>query len=198
MTGTDQAQPKKKTRVCPWWLAYTFDNPLRRMVHPPEKILGDYVWEGMQVLDIGCGFGHFTIGLARLVGPSGRVTALDLQEQMLRKTMSRAKKRGVADVVQPKLSNGDDLGQANSFDFVLASNVLHEVPDQAVLIAQVAVVLKPEGLFYIMEPFGHVKIQDFEKEIGLCRAAGLLEVTRPKVKRERCVLVQKPGQEKVT
>ena len=26
---------QSKTRVCPWWLAYTFGNPVRRLFHKP-------------------------------------------------------------------------------------------------------------------------------------------------------------------
>ena len=43
--------------LCPWWFAYTFDNPVRRMLHKPGKVLGAYVREGMTAVDIGCGWG---------------------------------------------------------------------------------------------------------------------------------------------
>jgi len=49
--------------ICPWWFAYTFDNPFRRFFHNPEKMLGSYVSRGMTVLDVGCGMGFFSIGL---------------------------------------------------------------------------------------------------------------------------------------
>ena len=54
--------------ACTWWIAYTFDNPLRRLIHKPQKILGNYIKEGMTVMDLGCGMGHFSIGMAGLVG----------------------------------------------------------------------------------------------------------------------------------
>jgi ubiquinone/menaquinone biosynthesis C-methylase UbiE len=76
--------------VCPWWLAYTFDNRLRRLIHNPQKILSGYVQEGMTVMDIGCGMGYFTLGLAELVGDAGQVLAVDLQQQMLDIMMKRA------------------------------------------------------------------------------------------------------------
>ena len=63
------------TGVCTWWIAYTFDNPLRRLIHKPQKVLGNYVKEGMAVMDLGCGMGHFSIGMAGLVGSTGRVIA---------------------------------------------------------------------------------------------------------------------------
>ena len=185
----------KRPKVCPWWVAYTFDNPLRRLVHPPEKILQKYVREGMQVLDIGCGFGHFAIGMARLVGETGRVTALDVQNQMLAKTLSRARKQGLDRRMRTVCCNNGDWGLEPGFDFALASNVLHEAPDLSALITQVAAVLKPGGLFYIMEPYGHVREAAFEQELDTCREAGFLELDRPRVARERCALLQKPARQ---
>jgi len=73
----------RQKHVCPWWLCFTFDNPLRRLIHDPESILGSYVRYGDTVLDIGPGMGYFTIPLAGLVGPSGLVIAADVQQRML-------------------------------------------------------------------------------------------------------------------
>ncbi|MBS3808804.1 MAG: class I SAM-dependent methyltransferase, partial [Desulfobacterales bacterium] len=83
------ASSRSNTHVCPWWMAYTFDNPIRRMIHPPEKILAGYVGAAMTVLDLGCGFGHFSIGMAKMVKDSGLVIAIDIQARMLEKTMAR-------------------------------------------------------------------------------------------------------------
>lgn len=65
--------------ICPWWLCYSFDNPVRRLFHDPRKMLGGYLKPGMRVLDIGCGMGYFSLAMAKMVGVSGRVIALDLQ-----------------------------------------------------------------------------------------------------------------------
>lgn len=54
-----------KHSVCPWWLGYLLVTPLRRFLHDPEKILGDYVDEGMTVVEPGPGMGFFTAELAR-------------------------------------------------------------------------------------------------------------------------------------
>jgi len=80
---------RTNNHVCPWWLCYSFDNPLRRLFHDPERLLGPYVKLGMTVADIGCGMGYFTLGLARLTGPEGKVIAVDLQERMLAALESR-------------------------------------------------------------------------------------------------------------
>src|ERR1022692_3696772 len=49
----------------------------------PAKILAPYVCEGMTVLEPGPGMGFFTLELARRVGASGRVVAVDIQPRML-------------------------------------------------------------------------------------------------------------------
>ena len=43
--------------VYPWWGGYFLDDPLRRLIHDPEKILGPYVRAGTIVMDVGCGLG---------------------------------------------------------------------------------------------------------------------------------------------
>ena len=54
--------------VCPWWGGYFIDNPLRRLLHNPEKIIGPYVRPGMTVMDVGCGMGFCSIAMAKIVG----------------------------------------------------------------------------------------------------------------------------------
>ena len=60
------------------------DNPIRRIIHSPDKILGGYIEPGQTVLDLGCGSGTFTIAMARMVGEAGRVIAVDLQDESSR------------------------------------------------------------------------------------------------------------------
>ena len=81
--------------VCPWWLGRILDNPIRRLIHNPEKILGGYIKRGQTVLDIGCGSGTFTIAMARMVGENGRVIAVDVQDEMLQMVRKKAAKEGM-------------------------------------------------------------------------------------------------------
>lgn len=180
-------------RVCPWWVAYFFDNPLRRMIHPADKILGPYVTEGMTALDFGCGFGHYALGMARLTGPSGQVVAVDVQQKMLDKTMARAAKAGVEGIIRPLHCASQGIGLSTQVDFVLASNAIHETPEPAAALVELFAALKPGGRFFLMEPRGHLKDEHFETEVNLAKTAGFTEIERPAIARQMCVLFQKPA-----
>lgn len=183
---------QKPQRVCPWWLGYFMDNPLRRMLQPTEKILGPYVSKGMATLDFGCGFGHFSLGMATLTGASGRVIAADIQQKMLDKTMARARKSGLDQIIRPLLCDGRGLGGPLELDFVLACNALHETPEPTETLTEFFNQIKPGGHFLLMEPRGHMKSGQFKNEIDLAMAVGFLETERPTVKGEMCALFVKP------
>ncbi len=120
-----------ENHVCPWWLAYTFDNPLRRLIHNPVRIFDGLVRPGMTVMDVGCGMGYFSIGMAKIVDDSGRVIGVDLQQQMLDIMIKRAARAGVAHRIEPHLSEADKINIGTRIDFILAFWVVHEFPDPA-------------------------------------------------------------------
>ena len=180
-------------RVCPWWMAYLFDNFLRRMINPAEKVLGPYVKPGMTVLDFGCGFGHFSLGMARLAGKTGQVVAADLQEKMLAKTMARARRAGLDKIIQPHQCSDHGIGATPTLDFALACNSLHETPDPASTLGELFALLKPGARLLVMEPLGHLKAGEFEAEVALAKKAGFEEIDRPGITREISVLLEKPA-----
>ena len=101
-------------RVCPWWLGYFLASPLRRLVYDPASILAPYVRSGTTVLEPGPGMGFFTLELARRVGDSGRVVAVDVQPRMLAGLKRRAAKAGVLDRVDVRLA-GSHKGAKEMF-----------------------------------------------------------------------------------
>jgi ubiquinone/menaquinone biosynthesis C-methylase UbiE len=152
-----------------------------------------YVAKGMVVLDFGCGFGHYALGMARLTGPLGKVFAADVQQKMLDKTMARAAKVGLEGIIRPQLCESQGIGLSVEVDFVLASNSLHETPDQAEALAELFTVLKPGGRFLLMEPRAHLKAEAFEDEVTLAKKTGFVETERPAVIRQMCALFNKPA-----
>lgn len=65
-------------------------------MHAPEEIHEDFVEPGQTAVDIGCGLGYFSMALARMVGPAGKVIALDIQQQMIQRAKHRAERQGIA------------------------------------------------------------------------------------------------------
>ena len=177
----------REDRVCPWWLAYTFDNPFRRLFHNPDRILGDYVKPGHTVLDIGCGLGYFTLAMARMVGEKGKVIAVDLQPQMLKRLRRRAERSGVQSQIQPHLSRRDSLGVKESVDFILAFWMVHEVEHQGPFFKEVHGLMKPEARFLVVEPKFHVTDSAFQKTVAIAHQTGLVSLDTPQVRFSRAV-----------
>jgi ubiquinone/menaquinone biosynthesis C-methylase UbiE len=181
--------------VCPWWLGFAIDNPLRRLFHDPARILGPYIRSGSTVLDIGAGTGFFSIPLAGMVGPAGHVTAIDIQPGMLGVLSRKARARGLADIIRPHLAAPDSLGNHSGADFILAFWVVHEVPDQRAFLAEVFSFLEPDGFFLLVEPLVHVSEKSFLRTIQIAADIGFAAKGTPKIPLSRGVLLVKKGQE---
>jgi ubiquinone/menaquinone biosynthesis C-methylase UbiE len=171
-------------RLCPFWVGYFLANPLRRLVHDPEKILSPFVADGMTVLDIGPAMGFFTLPLARMVGAGGEVLAVDLQEKLLEKLRKRARKAELADRITTRAcgANSLDLEEFDGrVDFVLAFAVVHEVPDVGALFNEIFRLMKPGGECLFAEPAGHVSVPDFAQSLSLAEEVGFRASEGPEI-----------------
>jgi cyclopropane fatty-acyl-phospholipid synthase-like methyltransferase len=181
-------------RICPWWLGYVLASPLRRWLEDPAAIVAPYVQEGMTVLEPGPGMGFFTLELARHVGLSGRVIAVDIQPRMIAGLKRRLAKAGLSERVDARLASDDSLGLqdvAGTVDFTLAMAVVHEMPSAAWFFSQAAPSMKPGALLLLAEPSGHVKQPEFDEELEAAAQAGLAVDSRPAVRRSHAALLKK-------
>jgi len=175
--------------VCPWWLAWTFDNPLRKFLQDPEQILRSYVKTGMTVVDIGCGMGYFSVAMAKMVGPAGKVIAVDIQQKMLDLCRKRAYRAGIAERVQTVLASADNLNSADPAGFVLAFWMVHEVKDIPRFFGQIAAVMQKQGKMLYVEPRMHVSQKRFQEIIEHARGAGFTALEGPKVRLSRAMVL---------
>jgi ubiquinone/menaquinone biosynthesis C-methylase UbiE len=178
-------------RVCPWWAGYFIDNPLRRLLHNPEKILRPHVRPGMTTMDVGCGMGIFSIAMAHMVGPQGRVIAVDVQQRMLDTLQKRAVKAGIAERIQIHKAESGRLGVDAAVDFSLAFAMVHEAGDTRDLLQQIHDCLNPGGNLLVAEPRGHVPRGRFDDMLQIADQIGLKLCDQPPIRLSHSALFSK-------
>ena len=180
--------------VCPWWMGYLLLNPLRRLLQKPTKVLDSHIKPGMVTLDVGCGMGYFSLDMARMVGPEGKVVCVDLQPKMIEALRRRASKAGLLDRIDHRVCGKRDLGLEDlgqKIDFALVFAIVHEVPDAEFFFKQVHEALRPAGRCLLAEPKGRVSEKRFEETIATAQRAGCELVGRPEVFRSRTALLNR-------
>ncbi|MBU2599894.1 class I SAM-dependent methyltransferase [bacterium] len=181
----------RNEHVCPWWLCFTFDNIFRKLFHNPNLILAKHIKSGDIVLDVGAGQGFFTIPMANIVGPKGKVIAMDIQSKMLEILKKKAVKYQVDDRIFPKIVSDEKLILDSSLDFALAFWMVHEVPNRQIFLQSIYDALKPNMPLLIVEPILHVTRKKLEDTIIIAQKVGFKEIDRPKISFSKSVLLLK-------
>lgn len=181
----------ESNRVCPVQIAGRFNSRIRRWIQNPGRILRSYVSEGMTVLDLGCGPGFFTLEMARMVGPSGRVIGCDLQEGMLQLLEGQIRGTAFQEVVTLHQCEKNHIGLSVEVDFILLFYVFHEIPSQEDCFREMGTLLRPDGQVLIVEPPFHVSKAAFEDTVGKARDAGFVVVGRPRVPFSKTVVLKR-------
>ncbi len=130
--------------------AHRLHNDERRKILPPEEILIECgLKEGMTMADVGCGSGYFTIPASKIVGNSGKVYAIDVQEEML----NRLKQDNLPDNVIVLLAENDYKFPITDeiSDFTLLAFVVHENRDIERFLNEVKRITKDKGKVVILE-----------------------------------------------
>jgi len=152
------------------------DNRIRLFFHDPKRMFREYIRPGDTVVDIGCGPGAFIPGLCDLVGPQGKVVAIDLQEEMLQLCREKARRASMADRVEFHKCEADSLGITLQADFALTFYMVHEAPDPLRLIDQICSLLKIGGFYFLAEPKIHVSEEKYREVVSRCAENGLVVV----------------------
>jgi arsenite methyltransferase len=124
-------------------LAETYDRVGERQFnHGTQLVEALQVRPGERVLDVGCGTGRLAAYVAKLVGPSGKVDAVD----PLPLRVALAQKKGPANLTAT-VAAAEDLSDFadGSFDVVLLNSVFHWLPEKRTPLREAYRVLKPGG-----------------------------------------------------
>jgi ubiquinone/menaquinone biosynthesis C-methylase UbiE len=181
---------QNKNHTCPWWLCFTFDNPLRKLIHNPIKILNPFLKKDDSVLDLGPGMGYFTLPICEIVGNKGTVYAADIQKKMLDRIHLKATQKNIENL-KTFLIGDDGLNIDFSFDFILLFWMFHEVSEKEALLNELKNNLKDSGKMLIVEPKIHVGAKQFTKELEIAQNVGLNIIDYPKILISNSAVVMK-------
>lgn len=144
---------RRQSLPCPVWLRWLveLDNPFTKTNRAAFIVETLELSPGMTVLDAGCGPGRLTVPLARGVGPSGRVVALDIQPGMLARANTKTDAAGLTNVEFVAAALGDGKLPFSHFDRAVLVTVLGEIPDRPSALAELFGALKPGGFLVVVE-----------------------------------------------
>ncbi len=112
---------------------------------------------GDTVLDIGCGTGELTLEIAKLVGPTGKVIAIDIDENRCNIAIQTIPEHINNVCYQVLDAHQISLIAPKSIDVVFSNYVFHWIEDKGLLLKQIKACLKPEG-YLVAELVGELTL----------------------------------------
>lgn len=171
-TKKNQSPVKSEERRTSHWLfsrrGPAFLDPIVRIFDHSLRLVDPYIKKGQVVADIGCGWGHFSLALADMAGPEGKVYSVDLAQKCIRVIRKKAERRGYHNI-EAYASTAADLGfiADKSVDFVFANGLLCSMAiDRQSAVSEMRRILKPRGMAYLSlgsaPPLGYVDQLEWE------------------------------------
>lgn len=161
-SGTAETKPAEEART--EYLGRTLAQPMSHLgaswlIRPErdeeestsESFLQLQLTKGMTVCDLGCGNGYWTLPIARQVGRTGKVLAVDIQREMLHQLRERSSRLRLPQI-QPVLGDVDDPNlPVGEVDLVLMVDVYHEFSHPQSMLWGIRRSLKPDGVIALLE-----------------------------------------------
>ena len=134
------------------------------------------VQRGQTVADLGAGSGYYTRRLAKAVGDTGRVYAVDIQQGMLDLLQANLAREKITNVVSVLGAPDDPRLPAGSLDLVLMVDVYHEFGRPQTMLQRMKEALKTGGRLVLLEYRGEDPDVPIRPEHKMTKAQVKLEV----------------------
>ncbi len=133
--------------------AHKLEDPERlKWLPPAEVLLRLHLTRGARVADIGAGTGYFSIPLAKEIGPSGEVFAVDLQQEMLDRLRQKLEQPDAPKNISLHLGSASRLPLSdNSVDLAFYANIWHELSDSGAAFREALRIAKSQGRIAILD-----------------------------------------------
>lgn len=128
--------------------------PAGGFAHPTHNVEALEIEHGMSVVDFGSGSGAYVLAIAAELKGKGHVYAVDVQRDLLRRTLNEAHRRGLhnAQVIWGDLEKPGSTKIADGkMDLVLVSNLLFQVKERTAVLEEAQRILKPSGRLVIID-----------------------------------------------
>ena len=119
--------------------------------NPDKAIQALGLKPGMTVADVGAGSGYFTVRMAKLVGPDGKVYATDIQQQMLDILRKRLRSEKIPNVELVRGTVTDPNLPAGKMDLILMVDVYHEFSEPQAMLRKMKEALAQDGRLVLLE-----------------------------------------------
>ena len=121
----------------------------------PEKVIQQMpIKLGMRIANFGCGHGHFTFIIAKMIGPEGKIYAIDILKEALQAVGGRAKIENLTNIelIRANLETaGSSTLDNNSMDMVLLINILFQSQKKEDIVKEARRVLKEGGDLVVID-----------------------------------------------
>lgn len=157
----------------PHWAGLVLEGPWRTLLMPADVTINRMaLGPGMRVVEIGCGTGHLSVPVARVIQPGGLLFCVDIQPQMVEKTLKRVKAQALRNVQGLVAPAGKLPFDIFDIDLVFMAHVLGEIPDRLQALREAIRVLRPGAALSITEslPDPHYRFRNDVTK--LCQQAG--------------------------
>ena len=120
----------------------------RRTLERDHRCLAELLRPGLSVLDVGCGTGAITAGIAKAVGPHGQVVGIDRDSVLLERA-----RREHASAANLRFERGDAtaLTCSTQFDVVSSARTLQWISDPALAVRNMKGALRHAGKLVVLD-----------------------------------------------
>lgn len=132
--------------------SFKYDEAERRKRQNPELLLAMIgLKPKMCFIDIGCNNGFFTLPAARMVGASGKVIAIDIDQESLDDLKSKLKLENLNNTTVIAAKAEDSIPYHNEADIIFLGTVLHDFQDPLKVFVNAKQMLKSGGIIFNLD-----------------------------------------------